>query len=101
MNGVRLITRTTKVLILGILLHVQGESSAATWKAGVARVEITPADDVWMAGYGSRDHPVESTLHPLWAKAIVLEDAENRRAVLVTTDLLGLTKDLSEEVSAD
>ena len=54
-----------------------------------------------MAGYGSRDHPVESTLHPLWAKAIVLEDAENRRAVLVTTDLLGLTKDLSEEVCAD
>lgn len=100
MNGVQLITRTMKVLVLGILLHVQGECSAATWQAGVARVEITPADDVWMAGYGSRDHPGESTLHPLWAKALVLEDAENRRAVLVTTDLLGLTKDLSEEVCA-
>ena len=53
MNGVQLITRTMKVLVLGILLHVQGECSAATWQAGVARVEITPADDVWMAGYGS------------------------------------------------
>jgi hypothetical protein len=69
-----------------------------TWKAGVARVDITPEQSLWMAGYGSRDHPAEGTLHKLWAKALALEDANGRRAVLVTTDLLGLPGGISDHI---
>jgi len=59
------------------------------WKAGVAKVVITPQEPIWMAGYGARDHRSEGVLVDLWAKALALEDAEGNRAVLVTTDLIG------------
>ena len=72
--------------------------SATGWKAGVARVVITPQQPLWMAGYATRNHASEGTLHDLWAKALALEDARGNRAVLVTTDLLGLPKGLSDRI---
>ena len=50
--------------------------SAASWKAGTAKADITPNTPIWMAGYGGRTKPSEGTLHPLWAKALALEDAK-------------------------
>lgn len=72
--------------------------SAIGWKAGVARVVITPQQPMWMAGYANRDRPSEGKLHHLWAKALALEDAGGKRAVLVTTDLLGIPKELSDRI---
>jgi hypothetical protein len=74
---------------------------AATWKAGVARVKITPAQPMWMSGYSSRTKPAEGTLIDLWAKALVLEDPAGKRAVLVTMDLVGIPRDLSQAVCAE
>jgi neutral ceramidase len=68
------------------------------WKAGVARVVVTPEYPMWMAGYGARDHESEGTLHDLWAKALAIEDAEKKRAVLITTDLLGFPRELSDRI---
>jgi len=56
---------------------------------GTARVDVTPTKLLWLAGYGARKHPAEGTLHRLWAKALVIEDRHGRRAVIVTTDLIG------------
>ena len=69
------------------------------WKAGVARVVITPEQSMWLAGYGSRDHPSEGTIHDLWAKALALEDANGKQAVLITSDLLGFPKNLSDRIA--
>ena len=71
---------------------------ATGWKAGVARVVITPEQPLWMAGYAARDHEAEGTLHDLWAKALALEDSTGQRAVLVTTDLLGIPQGLSDRL---
>jgi neutral ceramidase len=68
------------------------------WKAGVARVVITPEGSIWMSGYTSRDHPAEGTLHDLWAKALVMEDARGQKAVLISTDLRGIPKYISDRV---
>src|SRR5262245_8050858 len=35
---------------------------AADWKAGAARVKITPERPMWMSGYASRTGPAEGTL---------------------------------------
>lgn len=67
---------------------------AAGWKAGVARTVITPKENIWMAGYASRDHASEGMLHDLWAKALALEDSLGNRAILITADIL----DFSGEV---
>src|SRR5690606_28089113 len=56
------------------------------WKAGVSRAVITPEGSMWMSGYSSRDRPAEGILHDLWAKALVLEDGDGKRAVMIATD---------------
>ena len=74
-----------------ILLSLALPLSAASWKAGTAKADITPNTPIWMAGYGGRTKPSEGALHPLWAKALALEDAKDNRAVIVSTDTLGIT----------
>ena len=69
-----------------------------TWRVGVARVKITPQRPIWMSGYASRNHPAEGKLTDLWAKALVLEDAQGKRAVLVTLDLVGVDRRLGRGV---
>ncbi len=66
-----------------------------TWKAGIARVVITPQEYMWMAGYAARTKPAEGKLHDLWAKALALEDARGNRVLLITTDLIGFDRTLS------
>ncbi len=73
----------------------------AGWKAGVARVQITPAKLMWMSGYGDRTKPAQGKLTDLYAKALVLEDADGKRVALVTMDLVGIPRDLSQAVCAD
>jgi hypothetical protein len=84
-------------------LLVPDPISAATgpeigWKAGTARVAITPKQSLWMAGYAARDHPSEGAVHDLWAKALVLEDPSGKKAALVTVDVCGIGRDLSLKV---
>lgn len=71
---------------------------ARSWRAGVARVEITPEKPLWMAGYAARQRPAEGTLQPLYAKALALEDPQGYRLVLVTTDLIGMRSRFTERV---
>ena len=73
-------------------------AAAAGWKAATARVAITPKESMWMAGYGSRNHPSEGAIHDLWAKVLVLEDPAGKKAVLVTLDVCGIGRDLSTAI---
>ncbi len=69
---------------------------AQEFKAGVASIVITPTEPTWAGGYGGRTRPVSETLQDLYAKALVLEDAAGMRVVIVTTDLLGFPRSISE-----
>ncbi len=70
----------------------------AAWKAGTAKAAITPKEPMWMAGYAARTKPSEGAVHDLWAKALALEDPAGRRAVLVTLDVCGIDRTLSERI---
>jgi neutral ceramidase len=70
----------------------------AEWKAGAAKANITPEGPMWMAGYASRDHVAEGKLTDLWAKSLVLEDDRGGRAALVTLDLVGIDRKLSNSI---
>ncbi|PHR87591.1 MAG: hypothetical protein COA78_37035 [Blastopirellula sp.] len=65
------------------------------WKAGIAKTVITPDQPMWMSGYASRSKPSEGKRHDLWAKALVLQDGNNHKAVIVTLDLVGIGRDIS------
>ncbi len=68
------------------------------WNAGTAKIKITPRQHMWLAGYASRTKPSEGVIHDLWAKALFLEDPKGNTAMLVTTDLLGFSKELSDTI---
>jgi hypothetical protein len=93
----RLLTTFLAALLLMSALPAQSDA-AEGWKAGVARAVITPTTPMWMAGYATRDRPAEGKLHDLWAKAIVLEDASGKRVVLVTLDVCGIDRKLSNTI---
>lgn len=70
-----------------------------TWKAGISRAVITPEKAVWLAGYGQKRAP-DGKLHELWMKALALEDAHGRKAVLITSDFQGVPRSMSDPAFA-
>ena len=63
-----------KLLTLILTLCVFTLHAAETeWKAGVAKVVITPKEPMWMAGFAARSKPAEGTAQDLFAKALALE----------------------------
>ena len=83
------------VLLIEPFAFGQGDGS---WRAGSARVKITPDSPIWLAGYASRIHQSEGTLQDIWAKALSLEDAQGHKGVIVTMDLLSLPKEFSDSL---
>jgi hypothetical protein len=77
-------------LVAGVLSLAQPVDSTAPLKAGVAQQIITPAMNMWMAGYASRKKPAEGKVQELYAKALALEDVAGKRFVFVTLDLIGI-----------
>ncbi len=80
---------------------ISAEDVATEWKAGIATVTITPEQPMWMAGYAARNKPSEGKVHDLHAKALALEDAQGTRLVIVTMDLLGVTRSMRDFVERE
>jgi neutral ceramidase len=85
-------------LLLGICCA--GLLSAADYKAGVATQVITPAQPIYLTGYANRTHPSDGVVLDLKAKALAIEDKSKGRLVIVTTDLIGLPRSITDVVAA-
>lgn len=72
----------------------------ADYRAGVARVNITPGKPIYLTGYASRNRPSEGKTQDLWAKALAVQDNRGGRVVIVTTDLIGLPRAISDVIAA-
>ena len=55
---------------------------------GLARLDITPTDSVWLTGYGNRDHKSEGVYQPLQAGAVYIK-GDTDAALLMTADHIG------------
>tara|TARA_R110002096_G_scaffold120169_3_gene260272 strand:- start:157 stop:1536 length:1380 start_codon:yes stop_codon:yes gene_type:complete len=77
---------------------LSAQDASAHWKANVAKVDITPKVPMWMAGFASRTGPSEGTIHPIWSKALAIQDEDNNTAVLITNDLSGMPRDMSSRI---
>ncbi|HLR38597.1 MAG TPA: neutral/alkaline non-lysosomal ceramidase N-terminal domain-containing protein [Chitinophagaceae bacterium] len=89
-----------KIVSIILIFSVLGfrktlEASEFEWKIGVAEIDITPNEQMWMAGYGMRNKESEGMLHPLRAKCLFFEDGFGTRSILITTDLLAIPRELS------
>jgi len=90
-----------RLLLPGLLiLTITSPANAVELRAGVARRDLTPPLSMKspLGGYGARmNRPAEGIHDRIFAKALVLDDGE-RRFVLVTCDLLGLTFTVKPEI---
>ena len=86
------------LFMLSALLPPHARAADGEWKAGLATIKITPEKPVPMAGYAARTKPFENVAQDIYAKALALEDRQGRRAILVTTDLIGLARAVAEPV---
>lgn len=80
--------------------HSQVDETATALQIGVASINTTPPEPVWLHGYGNqiRRQPFTGKLHDLEATAIALEDANGERAVLIGMDLCVLRKREATEI---
>ncbi|MBZ2179594.1 MAG: neutral/alkaline non-lysosomal ceramidase N-terminal domain-containing protein [Acidobacteriota bacterium] len=74
---------------------------AADYKAGFGRIDITPAQSIYLSGYAARKKPSDGVLQKIWAKALAIEDNKGNRVVIVTTDLIGLPRTLADQIGAE
>ena len=87
---------------LAIVFAVPAHSALApAWRAGTARENITPPAGAWMTGYAARNRPADGTAHPLAVKALALADPADNRGVLLTLDVCGIPRDLTDRVAAE
>ena len=84
-----------RLIIVFCLLPLMAQSA---WKAGVAKVSITPSQPIWMAGYDSRTKPSEGVLQDIHAKALALQDDSGATTVLVTLDLVGIAPSIADGI---
>ena len=68
-------------------------------KAGIAKVVITPEKPIWLSGYAARNKPSEGKIHDIYAKALAIAEEDGRACVLVTTDILGFSRELAESIA--
>jgi hypothetical protein len=83
--------------LIGVLTAVTVQ---AEFRAGVAKLDITPTEPIWMSGYAGRKQPSQGVTQRLWAKALAVEDGRRGKAVIVTSDLIGLPRNVSDIVAA-
>ncbi len=84
----------TSILLGALCLPV-----AAAVQAGVATLDITPKESVWLGGYAARTKPSQGVRQRIFAKALALRDENGTTAVLVTADILGFTQELVSSVA--
>lgn len=85
-----------KSLLLCLLLSLP---ASAGLLAGVARVDITPKEPVWLGGFAARTKPAQGLRQPIFAKALALKDEQGNSALLITADILGFNQTLTSSVA--
>ena len=68
-----------------------------TWQVGFGRRIITPQNDVWLAGYGTK-RVAENKIHDLWVKVMALKSPDGKRVVMATTDHMGMSGTVYESI---
>jgi len=87
-------------VVSGGALEESSMAGEAGWKAGFAKANITPEEPLWLAGYASRTNPAVGKVMDLWIKVLALEDSSGHRAVILTSDTLGIPQSIYQHTTA-
>ncbi|HJQ81530.1 MAG TPA: neutral/alkaline non-lysosomal ceramidase N-terminal domain-containing protein [Lacipirellulaceae bacterium] len=70
-----------------------------SYKAGAASICITPDEPLWLAGYAVRTAPACAKISDLYATALVLEDPNGKRFVMVSADTIAITRAIADSAA--
>jgi hypothetical protein len=90
----------SRLTLAALALLIVAPVTAATPKAGAAKIDITPSGPIWLSGYASRSKPSAGVRAPIHAKALAIEDGSGGRVVIVTIDIIGLPQAMSDRIAA-
>jgi neutral ceramidase len=79
---------------------IGGVAFGQEYRAGTGRREITPVGPIYLSGYAARTKPSEGVEQPIYARALVLEDSKGQKGVLVSIELVGVTRDFTESIAS-
>jgi hypothetical protein len=103
------------LLCLGLITTVSAETSK--YRAGLSSVELQPAIGIPLAGYGDKKRrlkpldwkgkyphsfffkPSTGFRDPIFAKSMVIHDEKGGKLILVSVDLIGVSKKLIKDVT--
>ena len=83
-----------------LLLFSSALVARAEWYAGTGSVDITPSGPVPLAGYGGQTRLPSRVEHPIHLKAAAFRFDKGQPHVLVTADLVGLSRRMVDEILA-
>ena len=71
----------------------------ATIEVGVAKIDITPAGPIRLAGYGARSKSEsDGIIHRLEAEAMAFGKDAEHPSIVITIDLVGITERITSKV---
>jgi len=85
------------VVLIGALASL-APLAGAELRAGAVRVSITPRTPIRLGG---RDAVSAGVASQIYARALALDDGAGGRAVIITTDLMGLPRSLTERAAVE
>lgn len=87
------------LLALFAALGSASRLTAADYRAGVAKVDITPDHPIRLNGFGFRREESEGVNQRIWARALAVDTGDGSPAVLMTVDILGIPADVYDELA--
>ncbi|MCB1225266.1 MAG: neutral/alkaline non-lysosomal ceramidase N-terminal domain-containing protein, partial [Verrucomicrobiales bacterium] len=91
-------TAAASLLFLWAVILPAAENPSPVLTAGLAKIDITPRVPVRMVGYASRDYEGQPTKGRLFARALVIGSGGKAESLMITADLLGIPRSLSDRV---
>ena len=85
---------------LGLLAGVGARATAAEVDVGAAKVDITPEGPIRLSGYLVRTTESVGVAHPIHAAALAIGSDEQKPAVVITVDNVGISTAIADEVAA-
>ena len=86
-------------IVIAVCAGTAPAQAQTEWKAGAAAVVVTPQHSVPMAGFASRNKGSERATADLRVKALALQHKTGAISVIVTADLIGFRRNLSDLIA--
>jgi neutral ceramidase len=91
--------RLSLLLVLAACASAAAQEGTA-YRAGTAKVKITPDEPGYLLAY-DQHQKAEGVESDVWTRALALEDAEGKKVVLVSADILGFPPSLARVIRED